>query len=247
MKFDDNLKTAVLAGAVGASAVLVAFAFAGALGFLPLANDARLQTYLMDHPRLVYDMVAKAQDDDARKETIERQKRVDKLGAAAFLNPALAYVTGPANAKNTFVEFFDYNCGYCRRSMPAVKAFYAKHKADTRFAFIELPINGEASTMAAAHAIAARRQGDKYLALHFMLMGESDAIDANLLAEDMAKVGIDEKKNATDVVGPEVEKAILAAHKLAEGIKISGTPAFIVNGKVYDGAATEKQLEALTK
>jgi protein-disulfide isomerase len=247
MKFDDNFKTAALAGAVGASVVLVVFALAGALGWLPLANDARLQTYLLNHPRLVFDMATKAQADDTKQAAVERQKKVDKLGARAFFNPAVAFVTGPANAKNSFVEFFDYNCGYCRRSMPAVKAFYAKHKTDTRFAFVELPINGDASTMAAAHAIAARRQGDKYLALHFLLMGESDAIDAGLLSADLAKAGLDVKRTVDAAAGPEAEKTILAAHKLAEEADINGTPAFIVNGKVHDGIVTGPELEALIK
>ena len=54
--------------------------------------------------------------------------------------PRVAFVTGPADAKNTLVEFYDYDCPYCRASLPAVKKFYDAHKDDTRFSFIEFPI-----------------------------------------------------------------------------------------------------------
>ena len=63
-----------------------------------------------------------------------------KIGQDALFNPAVAFVTGPANAKTTLVEFYDYDCPYCRASLPAVKKFYEAHKNDTRFSFIEFPI-----------------------------------------------------------------------------------------------------------
>lgn len=68
-----------------------------------------------------------------------REAAVAKVGIKAFFDPKIAFVTGPENAKTTLAEFFDYNCPYCRASVPALKKFYEAHKKDTRFAFIEFP------------------------------------------------------------------------------------------------------------
>ena len=90
-----------------------------------------------------------------------------RWGCAVFSDPNVAYVTGPANAKVTVVEFFDYRCPHCKTSLPAVKALLARDKS-VRFAFIEYPILTADSLMAAQAAVAARRQsGAKYVAFHF--------------------------------------------------------------------------------
>ena len=96
-------------------------------------------------PNVLYDMSDKLQKQEAEQEQQNKRALIAKLGLKRFFDPAVAYVTGPANAKNTFVEFFDYNCIHCRNSVAAVKKFYEAHKNDTRFAFIEFPIFGEQS------------------------------------------------------------------------------------------------------
>lgn len=244
---NEKWKIAVIGGVAGALASVIVAVGAGAIGLLPVASDTRLHRYLLEHPAVVFEMAAKAQADDAKKEAEARQKTIDKLGTKAFFDPAIAYVTGPANAKNTFVEFFDYNCVHCRNSFAAVKKFYEAHKNDTRFAFIELPINGEASTMAARAAIAARAQGSKYLALHFALMGEREAIEPTLLQADAQKAGLDMNKLTADMASPAVEKALLGGRKVASEVQVSGTPSFIINGKFHDGEITEADFKKLMK
>ena len=160
-----------------------------ALGSVPAASDARLHAYLVAHPDVLVEMTNKLQKQDADKEEQEHQAAIAKLGLKQFFDPAVAYVTGPDNAKNTFVEFFDYNCIHCRNSLAAVKRFYEAHKNDTRFAFIEFPIFGDASTAAARTAMAAREQGNLYLTLHFLLMNEANAIDNDVLFADAKKSG----------------------------------------------------------
>lgn len=239
-------KIAGIGAAAGAIAAILVGTGAAALGLFPAATDARLHTYLMSHPAVVFDMVAKAQADEAVKAQTSRQKDIAKVGKALF-DPTVAYVTGPANAKNTFVEFFDYNCVHCRNSFAAVKTFYEAHKKDTRFAFIELPINGPDSTMAASAAVAARAQGDKYLALHFALMGEKTAVDPQVLFDTARKVGLDTAAIQKTMATPVVEKTIATGRRLAQETGVSGTPSFIVNGKPVDGEITKAEIEKLLK
>ncbi len=241
-------KSAVAGGVAGALAVLVVAYAAGALGVLPnRAGDAAFHDYLMAHPEILVDMQTKlqaAQDAAAQK---AQQDAVDKLGTKAFFNPKFAFITGPADAKRTVVEFFDYNCPYCRASIPALKTFYARHKTDTRFAFIEFPIKGPQSTLAARAALAARRQSDKYVAFHFALMAEDGLVDADTLMADAQKAGLDWGKLQNDMNAPDIPVAIAAAHGLAEAAKIDGTPAFIVNGKIHEGAIDDAILRQMAK
>ncbi|MGC9953468.1 MAG: thioredoxin domain-containing protein [Rhizomicrobium sp.] len=240
-------KTAVIGGAIGAAfSLAIVFAF-GWFGILPGAGDARIHQYLLAHPNVLVDMSNKLQKQQADEEQQAHRATIAKLGLKRFFDPSVAYVTGPANAKNTFVEFFDYNCIHCRNSLATVMKFYNAHKSDTRFAFIEFPIFGDASTAAARTALAARQQGNLYLTLHFLLMGEKNAIDNDVLFADAKKAGLDMAKLDTALPAPGLELTIAAAHKLAERAKIDGTPTFIINGKVHPGEITDADLKELTK
>jgi protein-disulfide isomerase len=240
-----NLKTAALGGLIGAVVAVAVMAGAVALHMVP--SDARLQSYLLNHPKLVLQMQALAEEQQAAEARQAQIAKLQKLGLKKFLDPNIAFVTGPANAKNTIIEFYDYNCGHCRNTSAAVKAFMDKHKADTRFAFIEFPIFGDASTTAARASIAAHKQGDKFLALHFGLMSESGAVDQALLLQVAQKSGLDVVKLASDLNAPETDKALLAGYRLAREMNFSGTPMFIVNGQVHEGEITEAELKKLVK
>jgi protein-disulfide isomerase len=240
-------KTALVGGLIGAVMSLAVIFALISFNVVPAATDARLHNYLMAHPKLAYEMQVLAEVQEAEASRKDSQVAVDKLGAKAFFDPAVAYVTGPANAKNTFVEFYDYNCAHCRNTAAEVKKFFDKHKTDTRFAFIEFPIFGDASATAARISVAARRQGDKFLALHFGLMSESAKIDQDLLYQNVQKAGIDVKQLAADLANPAVDKSVLASSRLAQQAKFSGTPMFIVNGKIHVGEITEADLKGLMK
>jgi protein-disulfide isomerase len=244
---NEQWKAAVIGGVIGAALSLAVVFAAGRLGYLPGATDARLHAYLVAHPYLLVEMTDLLQKAEADKEQQGHQALIEKVGLKRFFDPSVAYVTGPANAKNTFVEFFDYNCIHCRNSVATVKKFYAAHKSDTRFAFIEFPIFGEASNAAARLGVAARQQGNLYLTLHFLLMGEKDTIDNDMLFADAKKAGLDMTKINSALLAPDLNRPLTAAHKLAEQAKIDGTPTFIVNGKVHPGEITEDDLKKLLK
>lgn len=242
-------RTAAAGGIGGAAlAVIAVFALAQA-GLLPAsgAGDRAIRDYLLAHPEVLIAMSNKLQVQQQTAENAARQHAVDKLGIKAFFNPHIAFIAGPANAKTTFVEFFDYNCPYCRASGAAVRAYYDKHKTDTRFAFIEFPIKGPKSVAATRLALAARKQPDKYLEFHFALMGEEGEADAASVVMLAKKVGLDLEKLQADEQDPAIDTTIAAAHALAQAANIDGTPAFIVNGKIREGAVDDATLKQMTK
>jgi protein-disulfide isomerase len=239
-----------VAGGLGGAVLALALVFGAAgLGLLPTSGTA-IHDYLLTHPEILVDMTNKLQSDEDSQADDARQAAVDKLGSKAFFDPNLAFITGPANAKTTLVEFYDYDCPYCRASLPAVMKFYKAHKSDTRFAFIELPIpslHGPGAVLAARASLAARRQPDKFVAFHFALMGEDDAITEDAIYADARKVGLDVAKLKTDMADSSVDLAVARAHTLSEAAKVDGTPAFIINGKMREGALNDKILTKMTK
>src|SRR5262249_53781796 len=115
------------------------------------------------------------------------------------------------------------------------------------FAFIEFPIKGPESTIAARAALAARKQPDKYLAFHFLLMNEKELVDEDIVYADAQKAGLDVAKLKPDMQDHEVDSAIAAARNLAIAANIDGTPAFIVNGRVREGALDDADVRKLLK
>ena len=242
----ERLKIAALGGLTGAAVVIIAMAGAAALNILPVASDARLQSYLLAHPKLVVEMQTLAEAQQAEETRQAQLAAIKKIGLKNMFDPKVAYVTGPANAKNTIIEFYDYNCGHCRNTATVVKAYYDKHKADTRFAFIEFPIFGNASATAAQASVAARNQGDKFLAFHFELM-DKGAADSSTVLTAAQTAQIDVAKLMVDMRGPAAEKSLLAGYRLAREMQFSGTPMFIVNGQVHEGEITEAELKKLMR
>jgi protein-disulfide isomerase len=247
MKIDwRTIALSSIIGAVLALAEIAEFGWAGMLAPDRAVTEKTVHDYLIAHPEILVDMTNRLQSQQEDMTRMARQKAVDKLGLKTFFDPKVAFVTGPANAKTTLVEFFDYNCPYCRASIPAVKKFYEQNK-NVRFAFIEFPIKGQESIIAARAAMAARKQADKYVAFHFALMEEKGFVDEATVLAVAKKTGLDIVKLQADMKDPAIDASIEAAHKLAEAANIDGTPAFIVNGKIREGALDDNLLAQMAK
>jgi protein-disulfide isomerase len=233
--------------ALGGAAIAVAIVYGAALvGAFP-QDDTHIHAYLMAHPEIFAEMGAKYQADEDEATDRARQEAIDKLGPSAFFNPKVAYITGPANARTTLVEFFDYNCPHCRNSVGAVHRFYDAHKSDARFAFIEFPIFGAQSTLAARAAIAARRQPDKYIAFHFAMMEEEGPLDADAIFKDAKQVGLNVDKLKADMDDPAVLEVVNQGIKLAHTAGLDGTPEFIINGKSLEREVDDALLNQMVK
>jgi protein-disulfide isomerase len=233
--------------ALSGAAIAVAIIYGAALvGAFP-RDDTHVRAYLMAHPEIFADMGAKFQADQDEAIDRARQQAIDKLGSKAFFDPKLAYITGPANARTTLVEFFDYNCEHCRNSVHAVHRFYEAHRSDTRFAFIEFPIFGAGSTLAARAAVAARRQPDKYMAFHFAMMEEDGPADQDSIFEIAKNVGLDVNKLKVDMAEPSVADTLSNGIKLAHSAGVDGTPEFIINGNSLEREIDDTLLNQAAK
>src|SRR5579871_1569397 len=124
-------KAATVAGFLGAAVALAGAYGAVRFGWISFASGPAIHEYILAHPDILVEASNKLQAEqdanDASQETA-RQAAVDKLGTNVFFNPRVAFTTGPEHSKSTIVEFFDYNCPYCRASVPAVRKFMDTHK-----------------------------------------------------------------------------------------------------------------------
>lgn len=152
---------------------------------------------------------------------------------------------GPKDSKTTLIEFFDYRCGYCHAANPWLEDYLKKHP-DVRIIYKELPILSEQSLIAAKAAIASNKQG-KYQQFHSELMKATGDLSIDRIMQIATTVGLDTKKLQADMAKPEVLKMLETMKQQAIDVGISGTPGFVINGKLiagFDQGALESALGA---
>ncbi len=214
----------------------------GGAADLPVAQVEQIvHDYLMRHPEVVYQALQELQRrQDAAKAESQKQALADHR--EQLRGEASDPVAGNPQGDVTVVEFFDYQCAYCRRVMPSLRAQLDEDQK-LRVVFKDFPILGEASVTAARAALAARKQ-DRYAPFHFALMGASDLSLEGIMA--VAKsVGLDTQRLAADMNAPEVEAQIQANYALARTLGIEGTPAFVIGDELIPGALDKTRLTEL--
>jgi protein-disulfide isomerase len=195
------------------------------------AFDARVRQYLLAHPEVIEEAIAKLQAEKQVAAAGVLAKRIDTHRAALERDPR-DYVINP-NGKVTVVEFFDYRCGYCKLAEPEM-AKLIKANPDVRFVFKEFVIFGAQSEAAARAAIGARAQG-KYYDLHQRFMGEK-ALDEAALPRLMQASGVDIAKAKAAGAQDAVTKQLADVHALAQQLGVEGTPAFFIGDTMVPGA-----------
>ena len=144
-----------------------------------------------------------------------------------------APIFGNLDGSVTLVEFFDYNCGYCRRAAPEVKAVLETSK-DVRIVYREFPILGPGSEIAARASLAARNQGQYQQFYEAMMALNGQAFEASVM-EVAGDVGLDLEVLKTDMQSDLVNDHIAASLRLAEALRITGTPTFVLGDEIIPG------------
>ncbi len=197
-----------------------------------------IREYLINNPEMVVDAI----------QEMRRRQQVAKLAAsrkaiseseAALLHNGLDPVGGNKNGSVTLIEFFDYNCGWCKRNLSQMKAAI-EADGDVRVVYKDFPILSPSSRTAAQAALAAHKQG-KYQEMHDQLMAFRGPLDESRIMVIAKKVGLDIEKLGTDMQSSEVMAKIAENLTLAQKLDIQGTPAFIVGGKLIPGFVRAEQ------
>ena len=148
---------------------------------------------------------------------------------------------GNPNGDAVVVEFFDYNCPYCKRAAADVKSLLEADDG-VRVVYREWPILGEGSVFAARAALAAREQG-KYEELHWALMATRGRVEEVSVLAAARSVGLDLEKLVVDMNSPAVMAHLEATQMLAQGLGFTGTPAFVIGDALVPGAVPLSDLQ----
>lgn len=204
--------------------------------------EQRVHDYLLAHPEVVTEAIgrleARQHEQEAAAAKVALKSRVDQV----FNDPANP-VGGNPKGDATLVEFFDYNCPYCKR-MVSVMADAEKADPGLRVVYKEFPILGPNSLFAAKAALAADRQG-KYVAFHRALFESHGPVDENRTLEAAKAVGLDMARLKADMQDPKINEQIEKNIELARALNINGTPGFAIGETVLVGATDLKSLQTV--
>lgn len=203
-----------------------------------------IKEYLLEHPDVLID-VQNALEAKLEKEHAEKLQKFMAENAKDIYRSPNSSIAGDPEGDITVVEFFDYNCGYCKRGLPDVQKLIQSDKK-VRFVFKELPILSKGSEETAKIALAAKRQG-KYWEFHQAMLnykGQANKASSLKIAEGL---GLDVDKLKADMDGKDVNGELDEMKALAKKIGINGTPHFLVGDKSIPGAPEDlhDQLENL--
>ena len=199
-----------------------------------------MRTYLLDNPEVIVEAMQRLEERRRKADAADVEAILKSRADEIYDNPNHP-IGGNPEGDVSLVEFFDYNCPYCRQVVPAMQNA-EKQDPNLRVIYIEFPILGSNSMFAAKAALAAHRQG-KYLPFHMALMQARGAVDERRVIETAATVGVDLDRMKVDMNDPAIEKIIRNNLALAQALQINGTPSFIVGDEIIRGAADLKTLQ----
>jgi protein-disulfide isomerase len=235
----------------------LALAAAMACGALPLAAPARadiappqkaeiekiVHDYLIANPEVIRDAIEELERRQKVAEADSRRAAVTKTADKLF-NSAKQAVIGNPSGDVTLVEFFDYNCGYCKRALDDVAKLI---EADPKLRVVlkDFPVLGAGSTDAAEVATALRLQlkPEKFYQFHRKLLATRGQIGRAQAIAVAKELGADMDRLEKDAKSKEVHEAIKESMELADGLNLTGTPSWVIGEDVVIGAVGYQQLK----
>lgn len=181
-----------------------------------------------------------------RLEQLEQERQQDQMAAIlttrrdVLEQDSNAPVLGNPSGDVTIVEFFDYNCPFCRRVKPEISELMQRDQ-NVRLVYREWPILGPGSVYAARAALASREQG-KYEEFHWALMALDGRADEPTVLKTAKSIGLDIEKLQENMNAPEIESHIALSMELADGLNITGTPTFIIGKSIAPGLVQADRL-----
>jgi len=202
-----------------------------------------IKEYLIRHPEVLQEAMAELEKKQQLAET-EKARSAIKNHSDALFNSPRQVVLGNPQGDVTFVEFFDYNCGYCKRALTDMVEIMGKDPK-LKVVLKEFPVLGPGSVEAAQVAVAVRMQdktGKKYLEFHQKLLGGRGQVDKAKALAAAKDIGLDMARLDKDLKSDEIGKTLEESMKLAEALGLNGTPSYVIGNDVVIGAVGQAAL-----
>jgi len=240
-------KTIGLAGITAAVLLALASAVKAQDSLSTAQQEERMgeavRTYLLKHPEIIDEAMQALRQRQAAEAAAKTAQAVKEHRDALLADP-MSPVVGDADGKVTVVEFFDYNCSYCRAAGPVVNELLQK-TPDVRLVYKEFPTLAPSSRFAAQAALAAYRQSPElYTVFHDRLMKATGRLTEDSIVQIAREAGVDVDRMRADMEDAAINKSIDRNIELARAIGVTGTPTFIIGDAMLDGAKPLQQMES---
>ena len=196
-----------------------------------------VREYIAAHPEVLRDAIAALVKSRAPAPNADKTAEITGNSAALFDSTHQVTIGNP-EGDVTLVEFFDYNCGYCKRALDDALRLI-KSDSGLRIVLKEFPVLGRNSAEAAQVAIAVRMQdegGGKYLEFHRKLLENRGPVDRAGALAIAAGIGLDMARLERDMVSEEVRATLDESVRLARALGLTGTPSYVIGNQVVVGA-----------
>lgn len=214
--------------------------------------EALIKQYILENGDVLIEGVNRFQAKQEEEANKEAQTKAKDLLESLKGDKNVAQAGNP-KGDVTVVEFFDYNCGYCKKAFSEVQSLLKDDK-NVRVILYDMPILSADSHEISRWAMASRNQG-KYFEFHSLLMQHQGATNEETLKKIAKQAGLDADKLKKDKDSPEIEEEIQKHLAVAQSLGIQGTPGFLINEQIFRGYipydamkdAIAKERENLTK
>lgn len=202
-----------------------------------LASDTlgpSIENYLLSNPRIL-ERVSDALKVEQEAETRRTAKKLIDDNRDRIFSSDGAVMLGNPDGDVTMVEFYDYNCGYCRRALPDVAALLAEDP-ELKLVLRQFPILTQGSVDAAKVGIMVARAGVDYWAFHQSVFASRGQVDLEVALREASALGLDPETLRADLDNTEVATVLSQSFALAKDLGIGGTPTFILGDEIIPGA-----------
>ena len=200
-----------------------------------------IQKYILENPETIIESLENFTANQKEKEKKSFIKILNNFyGAKAY--ESLPRI-GNINGKLIIIEFVDYNCGYCKKTLPTI-AKLIKNFDNIQIVFVDYPILSESSEIAARASLAANEQ-NAYFEYHTILLNNTKSINEGFLLKIAKELKLDIEKFKRDISSEKIKNNIIQNIKFANGLKIRGTPTFIIENQILPGAYDYEKLKKI--
>ena len=196
--------------------------------------DEKIKKFILDNPEIILQSL-----ENFEKKKIAEKKRLNNQIIAdnkkLIFNSRNGMYSGNLESKNVIIEFFDYNCSYCKKAHKDILKIEENQK-NVKVIYKNFPILSESSKKLAEIALLiAKESNEKFNKFHNLIMNKRGLVNKDQLKEILVGLGIDQDKLESNLNSEYIKNQLLKDRELAEKLALRGTPAFIVNDKLFFG------------
>ena len=196
--------------------------------------DEKIEKFLLNNPEIILQSL----ENYEKKLIAEKEKSSNQIIAdnrKQIVNTSNGMYSGNLESKNVIIEFFDYNCSYCKKAHQDILKI-EKNKKNVKVIYKNFPILSENSKKLAEIALfIAKDNNEKFIKFHNLIMSKKGLLNKNQLKDILDDLGYDQGKLKKNLNSEYIKSQLLKDRELAEKLSLRGTPAFIVNDKLFFG------------